>query len=511
MESYPILRAIDRLIQYGIVTKLIDEDESIYSTNLLLDQLHIDYYDGKWFVDESLSDEMERDPKTILHNTLEELVSYAVQNQIIEDIGPYREIFSTKLMNCITPRPKEVIAKFWKDYTISPETATANFFEFSKDTNYINRYRLASDMHWTTETPYGDLQILISLSKPELDPKAIALARKKPSVGYPKCALCKENEGYAGRIDFAARQTHRIIPFTLGEEKFNFQFSPYRYCNQHCIVLNDVHTPMVIDASTVMKLLLFLKLFPHFFIGSNSDLPYVGGSVLSHEHFQGGVHRFPLMDAKVETIVKKTESLEIATLFWPLSTLRIKGKDIDEIEREAGKFITGWKVYSDEGQQIDAGTKDDPHNTMTPLAYKENDDFVLFLMLRNNKTTKERPEGIFHTRPAYYHIKKEGIGIIDAPGLAIFPPRLKRELLEIKECLLSHQRYEDHPDLQAHWEWMRQLESKYHTFQEETISEILKKEVGLLFMKMLEDCGVFKQTEAGQQAFQRFIKKCMTI
>ncbi|MBR1919396.1 MAG: UDP-glucose--hexose-1-phosphate uridylyltransferase [Spirochaetales bacterium] len=505
-----IFRSIDRLVTYGVVTGLLPEVERIYATNLILDLLHLDSYDGVLLHDESVEKLIQKEPEKALESLLEPLVGYALDCKIIEDMQPLKDIFDSKLMNALTPRPQSVIDSFWKDYDESPESATLNYFRFSKNTNYIRRDRIARDEKWSGMTKYGRLEILVSLSKPELDPKAIAAARVAKSTGYPKCALCRENEGYAGRIDFAPRQNHRIIPFKLCGEAFSLQFSPYRYCHQHCIVLNDRHVPMAINESALSKLLEFVTLFPHYFLGSNTDLPYVGGSVLSHEHFQGGVHRLPIMDAAADRVFFSDQELELSTLYWPISTVRVKGKNRDRVLAMASKVLKAWRNgYRDDSVTIDPGTAEDPHNTLAPLACREGDEYVLFLMLRNNKRTEERPDGLYHTHPSRFHIKKEGIGIIDAPGLAILPPRLKGELAVVKEILLGKAKLADHPEVEKHSSWMEEIRSRHDSFDPDTIDSVLKNEVVQVFMQMLEDCGVFKQTEEGRAAFERFMKRVL--
>ena len=508
--SDSIYRSIDKLITYGLLRGLIPEEEQIYSTNLVLDLLHLDSYDGQFVRDEDVARSLKDNPEKALSEILEPLVDYAVQNGIVEEVLPLKDVFDEKLMNAITPRPKTVIERFWNTYRESPQKATLDYFVFSKDTNYIRRDRLSQDLVWDGDTKYGKLQILISLSKPELDPKAIAAAGRAKATGYPKCALCRENEGYAGRINFAPRQNHRIIPLSLCGENFSLQFSPYRYCHQHCIVLHHDHIPMIIDERALDKLLEFVSMFPHYFLGSNSDLPYVGGSVLSHEHFQGGVHRLPIMDAKVDRVYIKTDTLEVSTLNWPLSTIRIRGKDRFDVSRAGARILRTWRDgYRDDEAEIDPGTPEDPHNTLTPLAYREGEDYVLFLMLRNNRTTEERPDGMFHTHPDRFHIKKEGIGIIDAPGLAILPPRLKKELAVIRDVLLGNTRLEDHPEISSHRAWVEDMRRKYPSFNDETVDRILKDEVVQLFMRMLEDCAVFRHTASGDSSFDRFMKKAL--
>ena len=502
-----IYRLIDNLVTYALARGLLPEQEAVYATNLLLDQLHLDSYDNRFIRDPEIRRQSLDNPGDTLKGILEGLVSYAVANNIVEDILPLKDVFDAKLMNTLTPRPKTVIDRFWSEYAESPVKATLDYFNFSQDTDYIRRYRLAQDLYWEGDTRYGRMQILISLSKPELDPKAIAAAGKAKATGYPKCALCMENEGYAGRVDFAARSNHRIIPLKLCNEDFSLQFSPYRYCHQHCIVLNHRHIPMIINESAFEKLLQFVEMFPHYFLGSNADLPYVGGSVLSHEHFQGGVHRLPIMDAKVLKTYISRPGLEVSTIMWPLSTVRITGNDRAEVLAASSKVLRAWRDgYSDPEAQIDPGTAEDPHNTITPLACRCGSSFVMFLMLRNNKRTEQRPIGLFHTHQDRFHIKKEGIGIIDAPGLAILPSRLKKELAAIREILLGNELETDHPEVEKHSAWIAELRTKYGIFSPETIDDVLRNEVVNVFTLMLEDCGVFKHTPSGEASFDRFVR-----
>jgi len=505
-----LFRNLDRLTQYGIDVGLIPSNERIYVTNLLIDLLGMNYYDQRWIYDDELSKEIALRPGFVLHDILSKILDNAIDRKLIDEDFSCREIFSTKLMNTMVQRPNQIINRFWKDYCLSASVATSNFFQYSMNTNYINRYRLSQDLRWETQTTYGALQILVSLTKPELEPKAIAKARTHKTNGYPSCALCKENEGYAGRFDFAARQTHRIIPLTLCGTEYYFQFSPYQYMEEHCIVFTKQHIPMLIDENKIKTMFAFLDLFPHYFIGSNADLPYVGGSVLSHEHFQGGKHELPILKATPMKVFEHDDVSEVAILNWPLSTIRIIGRDSNAIALVAGKIIERWRNYTNLNLGIDAGEDHNFHNTMTPLGYKNEGKYILFLMLRNNKTTKERTEGIFHTNPIRYHIKKEGIGIIDAPGLAIMPSRLKEEFQIIKKILITGESIEQFPEIQTHWSWIESMRVR-HEFSVDTIQGIIQDEIGFIFKAMLEDCGVFKQSNEGQLAFEEFVSACMTI
>ncbi len=510
MENEKIDRKIDRLVQYGMATGLLPDSELIYARNLILDLLHLNEYDGDWSVDEALRAELERGRfGECLEQILAELVSDAIARGIIEDTQTDEEIFETKLMNCLTPRPQEVIRRFEEAYAVSPERATEFFYRFSGDTNYIRRYRLKKDMRWTTETEYGTLEILVSLSKPEKDPKKIAKMLGKASSGYPRCALCCENVGYAGDSRHAARQNHRIIPLTLGGEAFGFQYSPYGYYNEHCIVFNRRHVPMGINQAVFGKLLDFVDLFPHYFIGSNADLPYVGGSILSHEHFQGGRHELPVMSARVrrQIPVNGFGEARCEILEWAVSTIRVSGAQRADVERLSALILDTWKNYEDETVGIRSHTGTERHNTLTPILRKKQGIYEMYLMLRNNRTTPERPYGVFHTRPELFAIKREGIGVIDAPGLAVLPSRLERELAGLKAAVLEGREIREEEPLGKHREWLAAVLEKHPGWTPETLEEILKQEVGVAFGHMLEDAGVFKGDEAGREAFERFARE----
>ncbi len=471
---------IASLATYGEKRGLSSTNEHWYAINRMLAKLHLDTWEERTGAS---------DASLPLREILDHISSWAIAHKIIQE--GEKDILDAEMMDAITPRPQTVIDRFWRTYAVSPQKATQEFFQFSIDTNYIQKDRIAKDLFWEGNTKYGKLDILISLSKPELDPKAIEAAGKKKAVGYPKCALCVQNMGYRGRADAAPRANHRLIPILLEGQQYFFQFSPYRYCHQHCIVLSEKHEPMHIDGKTIRKLLAFVTMFPHYFLGSNADLPFVGGSVLSHDHFQGGVFRLPIMDARDRQRFSVPKTIEVSTLHWPLSTIKLVSKQKELVSRYADAFISSWRT--------------DIHHTITPLAHRDGESYVLYLMLRDNSTSPERPEGIFHTRPEYFHIKKEGIGIIDAPGMAILPPRLKRELEKVEQCLLGDRAISLHPEIQKHAKWMEELREKHHSFDPLTIDGVLKQEIVNRFCLMLEDCAVFRQTEQGQKEFTSFV------
>lgn len=509
MMSEKIDRKIDRLIQYGTAAELLPGSERIYAINLILDLLNLKEYDGLYVCDEALEKRMEQgEYGACLEGTLAGLLDYAVQKGVIRDTQAQRDIFGTRLMNCLVARPHEVIRKFYRYYKESPKQATDWFYKFSMDTDYIRRYRLAKDVRWRVDTEYGEMEILISLSKPEKDPRDIARTARRASVDYPLCALCRENEGFAGDASHAPRQNHRVIPLELGGEGCSFQYSPYGYFNEHCIVLNNRHIPMVIDRAVFWKLADFVDLFPHYFIGSNADLPYVGGSILSHEHFQGGCYELPVMRARVQSrfSVSRYPRTQCGILHWPVSTIRLAGPSREEIVDLSARILDAWKDYEDREAGIIAYTDGERHNTITPLLRKTGKDYEMYLMLRNNRTSKERPYGIFHTRPQLHHIKKEGIGIIDAPGLAILPSRLERELAMLCDIMAQGKRTEETEELKKHREWAEMIRGKYSWGSREELEKILRKEVGCAFQNMLEDAGVFKGDEKGKEAFGRFVR-----
>ena len=488
---------IKKLVQYGINTGLTPECERIYTTNLLLEMFQENDYED---TDCDLSD-------IVLEDVLKELLDEACARGIIEDSIVYRDLFDTKLMNCLMPRPAQVQKSFWEDYAVSPEHATQAYYKFSQDSDYIRRYRVRKDRKWTVDTEYGTLDITINLSKPEKDPKAIAAARNAKNSAYPKCQLCMENEGYAGRANHPARENHRIIPITINESGWGFQYSPYVYYNEHCIVFNGEHTPMKIDRAAFVKLFDFVKQFPHYFLGSNADLPIVGGSILSHDHFQGGHYTFAMAKAPVveQFTVKGFEDVKAGIVKWPLSVIRLQCADESRIIDLAEHILKAWRGYTDEAAFIYAETEGQPHNTITPIARKRDGLYELDLTLRNNITTEEHPLGVYHPHAHLHHIKKENIGLIEVMGLAVLPARLKGELELLREYILEGKDIRSEESIEKHADWVEEFLPQYPDVNADNIEEILQKEVGKVFCQVLEDAGVYKYTQEGLEAFRRFI------
>lgn len=483
---------ISALIQYGLCKKLFDPCDKTYIANRILEVLQLDEF------------QPEETRMLPLEEILKGLLEDAVKRGMCSDDITSRDLLDTKLMGVLTPPPREVRKMFAQLYAESPVSATEWFYRFSQDTDYIRRYRIQKDMRWMTATEYGNLDVTINLSKPEKDPKAIAAAKSAPQSGYPKCQLCMENEGYAGRMNHPARQNHRIIPITIAGADWYLQYSPYVYYNEHCIVFNSEHVPMVIDRSAFAKLLDFVALFPHYFVGSNADLPIVGGSILSHEHFQGGHYCFPMERALIEKELHFDgfDDVKAGIVKWPMSVIRLTCPDKERLVELADKILGCWRNYTDKTAFIFAKTEDTPHNTITPIARRRGEDYELDLVLRNNITTEEHPLGVYHPHAELHHIKKENIGLIEVMGLAVLPARLKKELADLEEAILNGE--ELIGDLAKHAAWAAELKTKY-TFTAENISCILKVEVGKVFAKVLEHAGVYKRTEDGQAAFERFI------
>ena len=496
-----IRRNISKLVQYGLQTGLITKEDKIYTTNRLLELFHLDEPEES-DTDVSMSaDELE--------DVLSAMMDYAYEHGIMtENSIAYRDLFDTKIMSVLVPRPSEVIAVFEEKYRRDPKEATDYFYQLSQDSDYIRRYRIKKDQKWVASTRYGDLDITINLSKPEKDPKAIAAAKNAKQSGYPKCQLCMENEGYAGRIDHPARQNHRIIPVTINGSRWGFQYSPYVYYPEHCIVFNSQHIPMKIEHDTFCKLFDFVKQFPHYFVGSNADLPIVGGSILSHDHFQGGRYEFAMARAKVERTftVRGFEDVESGIVKWPMSVIRISSSDTQRLVALADVILNAWRGYTDEAAFIYAETDGEPHNTITPIARKRGDQYELDLVLRNNITTKEHPLGVYHPHADLHHIKKENIGLIEVMGLAVLPARLKEEIERLTEAILSGQDIRQDEMLEKHADWVDGFLPKYDRITEENITAILHNEIGNVFMRVLEDAGVYKRTEEGQRAFDRFVE-----
>lgn len=490
-----IFEAIKSLVNYAINNQMIEKEDEIWATNQICEALSIDTYEE--------CEAKEND----LEKILAVILDYAVSNGLCEDSVVYRDLFDTKIMGLITPRPSYVINKFNSLYEKSPKCATDFYYKLSQDSNYIRRYRIKNDLKWITKTEYGDIDITINLSKPEKDPKAIAAALKMKSASYPKCLLCKENEGYAGRVNHPARQNHRIIPMVLGGDDFYLQYSPYVYYNEHCIVFNSEHTPMKIDRSAFEKLLDFIELFPHYFIGSNADLPIVGGSILTHEHFQGGNYEFAMAKAPIETQVKfgGFEDVEAGIVKWPMSVIRISSKSKEKLVELADKILTAWRGYTDENSFIYAETDGEKHNTITPIARMRNGKFEFDLVLRNNITTDECPLGFYHPHPEYHHIKKENIGLIEVMGLAVLPSRLKNEMALLKDAMLQGKDISKIDAIASHKDWADMIMNKYD-ITADNCEEILQKEIGIVFTSILEQCGVYSRDEKGKKGFIKFIE-----
>ena len=488
-------KSIKKLVCYGLEKGLFSERDRIYVTNRILEILNLDEYD----CDEEFTE-------VNLEETLKELLDFAVEKGLIEDSIVHRDLFDTKLMGAMIPRPSEVTDRFNELYKDSPKSATDYFYKLSCDSDYIRRYRVEKDIKWVTDTEYGGLDITINLSKPEKDPKAIAAAKNAPQAGYPKCMLCRECEGYAGRLNYPARQNHRVIPVKINNSDWCFQYSPYVYYNEHCIVFNAKHTPMAINRDTFKKLLDFVKQFPHYFVGSNADLPIVGGSILSHDHFQGGNYTFAMAKAEVKypLTFEGFNDVEAGILKWPMSVIRLSCPDSDRLIELADKILKAWRGYTDESAFIFAETDGEPHNTITPIARKKGESFELDLVLRNNITTKEHPLGVYHPHKELHHIKKENIGLIEVMGLAVLPARLKNEIALLEDAMLENKDIKNDEVLSKHYDWAEEIKAKYSNITKENIDKIIKDEIGLVFAKVLEHAGVYKRTPEGISAFKKF-------
>ena len=487
---------IKQLVAYAVKSELINALDARWAVNRLLEVLSLDAIeDGPL-------------PETVpsLEEILAPLLDDAVARGLITDGTTSRDLFDTKLMGALTPPPSAVIKKFYDLYKESPEAATDFFYRFSRDTDYIRRYRVKKDLKWKTETPYGELDITVNLSKPEKSPEEIAAAKKAKQGGYPKCLLCPENEGYAGRVNHPARQNHRVIPITVDGCDWGFQYSPYVYYNEHCIVFNTQHIPMKIDRGAFNKLLDFIELFPHYFVGSNADLPIVGGSILTHEHFQGGRYEFAMAKAPVETpfTVPGFDAVDCGVVRWPMSVIRLTSADRAQLVDLADRILGKWRGYTDEAAFVFSETDGEPHNTITPIARMRNGKYELDLVLRNNITTEEHPLGVFHPHAELHHIKKENIGLIEVMGLAVLPARLKTELAALGEAILAGADITADPVLAKHADWVASFRGNYE-ITPDNVDEILKKEVGKVFAEVLEHAGVFKRDAGGKAAFARFI------
>ena len=494
-----ISTAIQQLVNYGLDTGLILPDDEIYIRNQLLMTMQLDSFT------EPEGDVCYADLESILKT----LVDDAVARGVCDDSPTARDLFDTRLMGVLTPRPSIVRANFEERYeTDGPQAATDWFYKFSQDTDCIRRYRIKRDVKWVTKTPYGDLDITINLSKPEKDPKAIAAAKLAPQSAYPKCQLCVENEGYAGRLNHPARENHRIIPLTINDSAWNFQYSPYVYYNEHCIVFNSQHTPMKIERATFRKLLDFVALFPHYFVGSNADLPIVGGSILSHDHFQGGHYEFAMAKAPIEKkwVFPGFEDVDAGIVHWPMSCIRLTCADDERLVELADQILTAWRGYTDESCFVYAETDGEPHNTITPIARMRDGKFQLDLVLRNNITTPEHPLGVYHPHAKLHHIKKENIGLIEVMGLAVLPSRLKQELFDLADLLVARAPTAGYPEaLQKHAEWAQDILDRHPELNADNVHLILQDEVGHVFEQVLVDAGVYKLDEAGRAGFERFL------
>ena len=493
-----MFKYVDKLVDYAIKNSLISQEDSIYARNRILAKLQCDDYTP---TDETFNSQ------DTLAQVLDELLRYASEKGLVDyDSIVSRDIFDTELMDVFIDRPSNVTNKFYELYQKSPKQATDYFYALSKASNYIRTDRIAKDIRWTTQSEYGEIEMSINMSKPEKDPKAIALAGKMKSVAYPKCQLCIENVGYKGRLNHPARATHRIVPLEVCGQQWGLQYSPYVYYNEHCILLNQSHTPMKIDRSAFKKLLDFISKFPHYMIGSNADLPIVGGSILSHEHFQGGNHVFPMMKAPSEQYytIKGYEDIKVSRVKWAMSVIRLQSSNIDRIVELADRILTSWRNYSDEDAFIFANTNGTPHNTITPIAYKLQDDYTLDLVLRNNITTELYPLGVFHPHQELHNIKKENIGLIEVMGLAILPSRLAYELKLLSTVLANKEDISKYPELQKHSQWAEQISQKYSSISSANAYDIVLKETGLVFTKVLQHAGVYIRTSQGIQTFEKF-------
>ena len=485
---------LDALTRYGVARGLIAPEDVCYGKNRLLELLRLDEAPAEGEIDAPL------------HEILRALTDDAVRRGLIDDTVTARDLFDTALMGALTPYPHEVRAEFARRYAVAPEAATGWFYQFSQDTNYIRRDRIARDVKWKYASPYGELDITINLSKPEKDPRDIAAARAAPQSGYPRCALCAENEGYAGRVNHPARQNLRVQPIFLNGSPWYLQYSPYVYYNEHCIALNAEHRPMHIDGETFRRLLDFVTQFPHYFIGSNADLPIVGGSILSHDHFQGGRYRFAMEAAPVEREASFAAfpAVSAGVVRWPMSVLRLRSAEPEQLLALAERILACWRGYSDPEAGILAETDGVPHNTITPIARRRGTDYEMDLVLRCNITSERYPLGVFHPHPELHHIKKENIGLIEVMGLAVLPARLKRELAALREAILAGADLRQEETLCKHADWVEALKTR-HAFTSENAERILRQEVGAVFTRVLEDAGVFKHNAQGQRAFDRFL------
>ena len=491
-----IFSYINSLVNYGLRCNLIEASDKYYVINTLLDILNLDEYT-----------ETEECPDLPLEEILSKILDFAVENELIDDNITEKDLFDTRVMSALTPRPSEVINKFNALYTESPEKATDYFYKLSCDCDYIRKYRIKKDMKWVYPCEYGNLDITINLSKPEKDPKAIAAAKNAKQSSYPKCMLCRENTGYRGRLNYPARQTLRTVPVLLDGVESSMQYSPYVYYNEHCIVFNNEHTPMKIDKKAFAKLLDFVSVFPHYFIGSNADLPIVGGSILSHDHFQGGHYTFAMEEAPVEKefVFEGFEDVSAGIVKWPMSVIRLNGKNKNKLVELSDKILTAWRAYTDEDAFVFAETDGVPHNTITPIARRRGENFEMDLVLRNNIITDEHPLGVYHPHSELHHIKKENIGLIEVMGLAVLPSRLKTELAILEECLVKGEDVSKNEKIAIHADWAEEIREKYDLINKDNVHEIILQETGLVFKTVLEHAGVYKVTDEGRKAFVKFL------
>ena len=491
-----IFIAIENLILYAVKNNLIEKDDIIFTKNKIAEILKI----------EDLKD-IEVTYEVTLENILKDILDYACEKGLINNNITERDLFDTKIMGALIDRPSNIRKIFFDKYRISPKYATDFYYKLSQDSDYIRRYRIKKDIRWEVETEYGNLDISINLSKPEKDPRDIALLKNVKSSDYPKCVLCKENEGYMGRINHYARQNHRIIPIKINNSDWFFQYSPYVYYNEHCIVFSSKHIPMKIEKETFAKLLDFIKIFPHYFVGSNADLPITGGSILSHDHFQGGNYKFCMEKAPIEKEFKinRFEDIKLGIVKWPMSVIRLSGENTNKLIELADKILSSWRNYNDEECFIFSHTDDEMHNTITPIARKIGDKFELDLVLRNNITTDEHPLGVYHPHSELHNIKKENIGLIEVMGLAILPARLKTEMEILQQYILENKNIEENEQIIKHSNWVKSFINNYDKITKENIDNIIKQEIGNTFLTVLEHAGVFKRDEKGQKGFERFI------
>lgn len=492
-----ISNSIRKLICYAMQTGLIEDSDCTYMTNRILEALKTEDYQEDNVIYHDVD----------LEQTLNEILDYAVANDVIEDGIASRDLFDTKIMGILTPRPSYIVNNFFSRYEHSAELATNYYYKLSCDSDYIRRYRIKKDVKWKTNTKYGEIDITINLSKPEKDPKAIAAAKNAAQSSYPKCLICPQTEGFAGNMQKPARQNHRIIPITVNNQPWGLQYSPYVYYNEHCIVFNKEHTPMKIDDTVFTKLLDFVKLFPHYFVGSNADLPIVGGSILSHEHFQGGRYDFAMALAPIETEIKFDgfEDITAGIVKWPMSVIRLSSKDEKRISELSAKILSAWREYTDEDAYIYAYTDGESHNTITPIARKNGEYFEMDLVLRNNITTEDRPMGLYHPRNELHHIKKENIGLIEVMGLAVLPSRLKGEMDVLADYILNKKDIRSNEMIEKHADWVEEFIGNYPNITADNIMDILKEEIGKVFAMVLEDAGVYKDTAEGKAAFMKFV------